>query len=52
VIKTRLRRARVMLRQALIDRAGMTFDRLFEFHAPRCDRVVGAVMRKIVTMYR
>ena len=52
VIKTRLRRARVMLRQALIERAGMTFGRLFEFHAPRCDRVVGAVMRKIVTMDR
>ena len=50
VVKTRLRRARMMLREALLDRAGTTFDRLFEFHAPRCDRVVGAVMQKIATM--
>lgn len=47
VVKTRLRRARMMLREALLHRAGLTFDRLFEFHAPRCDRVVGAVMQKI-----
>lgn len=50
VVKTRLRRARMMLREALLDRAGLSFDRLFEFHAPRCDRVVGAVMQKIATM--
>ena len=50
VVKTRLRRARVMLREALFNRAGVTFDRLFEFYAPRCDRVVGAVMQKIATM--
>lgn len=47
VVKTRLRRARMMLREALLHRAGLTFDRLFEFHAPRCDRVVGSVMQKI-----
>ncbi|HEX9163153.1 MAG TPA: RNA polymerase sigma factor [Thermoanaerobaculia bacterium] len=47
VIKTRLRRARVMLREALLERAGLTFDQLFQFHAPRCDRVVAAVMQKI-----
>ena len=50
VVKTRLRRARMMLREALLNRAGLTFDRLFEFHAPRCDRVVGAVMQRLATM--
>jgi RNA polymerase sigma-70 factor (ECF subfamily) len=50
VVKTRLRRARVVLRDALLKPTGVAFDRLFEFHAPRCDRVVGAVMQKIVTM--
>ncbi len=47
VVKTRLRRARVMLREALLERAGMTFERLFAFQAPRCDRVVAAVMAQI-----
>ncbi|HSP14004.1 MAG TPA: RNA polymerase sigma factor [Thermoanaerobaculia bacterium] len=47
VVKTRLRRARVMLREALLERAGVTFDTLFAFQAPRCDRVVAAVMSKI-----
>jgi hypothetical protein len=36
-----------MLREALLDRAGVTFDRLFAFYAPRCDRVVAAVMQRI-----
>lgn len=48
VVKTRLRRARVMLREALLERAGVTFERLFAFEAPRCNRVVEAVMQKIV----
>ncbi len=47
VVKTRLRRARLMLRDALLERAGVTFNRLFSFQAPRCDRVVDAVMRQI-----
>ncbi len=47
VVKTRLSRARVMLRDALLERAGVTFDRLFAFHAPQCDRVVAAVMARI-----
>jgi RNA polymerase sigma-70 factor (ECF subfamily) len=50
VVKTRLRRARVMLREALLERAGVTFDRLFAFQAPRCDRVVAAVMAKITPL--
>jgi RNA polymerase sigma-70 factor, ECF subfamily len=47
VIKTRLRRARVMLREALLERAGVTLERLFAFPATRCDRVVNAVMASI-----
>lgn len=47
VVKTRLRRARVMLREAMLQRAGVTFDRLFAFQAPRCDRVVAAVMSQL-----
>ena len=47
VVKTRLRRARVMLREALLDRAGLSFERLFAFPATRCDRVVTAVMQRI-----
>jgi len=45
--KTRLDRAREILREALLTRAGVTFGRLFAFPATRCDRVVGAVMQKI-----
>ncbi len=52
VVKTRLRRARVMLREAMLERAGFTFDRLFAFQAPRCDRVVAAVMSQIATAER
>ena len=48
VVKTRLRRARVMLREGLLERAGITFERLFPFPATRCNRVVAAVMGKIV----
>jgi RNA polymerase sigma-70 factor (ECF subfamily) len=48
VIKTRLRRARVMLREALLERAGVTFENLFPFPATRCNRVVAAVMEKIL----
>jgi len=48
VVKTRLRRARVMLREALLERAGVTFERLFAFPATRCDRVVSAVMSQIL----
>ena len=48
VVKTRLRRARVMLREALLERAGVTFERLFAFPATRCNRVVEAVMQRIV----
>ena len=47
VIKTRLHRARGLLRDALYDRAGATRPDAFQFHLSRCDRVVGAVLRRI-----
>jgi RNA polymerase sigma-70 factor (ECF subfamily) len=49
VIKTRLHRARTMLRDNLFRRAGVTFEDLYTFGNSRCDRVVAAVMAKIAT---
>lgn len=48
VVKTRLHRARAMLRDALFAKAGLTAELLFEFRDTRCSRVVDAVMREIV----
>lgn len=47
VVKTRLHRARGLLRDALYERAGASTPAAFQFEAPRCDRVVTAVMRRI-----
>ncbi|MHB0971592.1 MAG: RNA polymerase sigma factor [Thermoanaerobaculia bacterium] len=47
VVKTRLHRARAMLRDALVAKAGLTADQLFEFRDTRCSRVVNAVMAEI-----
>jgi RNA polymerase sigma-70 factor, ECF subfamily len=47
VVKTRLHRARAMIRRAVTARLGTVADGAFQFHAPRCDRVVAAVMAKI-----
>lgn len=46
-IKTRLFRARAVLKDALINRADAVAPRAFEFHLSRCDRVVAGVLRKI-----
>jgi RNA polymerase sigma-70 factor, ECF subfamily len=43
-VKTRLHRGRLMLRHLVKSRVGATMDDLFPFHAPRCDRVVAAVL--------
>ena len=43
VVKTRLHRARVLLRRELMARAGYEAGEAFRFHAVRCDRVVAAV---------
>ncbi|HUP62057.1 MAG TPA: RNA polymerase sigma factor [Thermoanaerobaculia bacterium] len=47
VVKTRLHRARTMLRDRLFQRAGETLETLFVFGNARCDRVVSRVMDAI-----
>ena len=46
-VKTRLHRARAMLRRAVAVRVGAAASYTFQFHAPRCNRVVAAVMRQL-----
>ena len=46
-VKTRLHRARVMIRRAVTARVGEVAAGAFLFHAPRCDRVVAAVLAEI-----
>ena len=46
-VKTRLHRARAMLRRAVSARIGAVAPGTFRFFAPRCDRVVAAVLRQI-----
>jgi RNA polymerase sigma-70 factor (ECF subfamily) len=45
--KTRLHRARTLLRDMLYERAGIESAAAFSFEAPRCDRVVAAVFEQI-----
>jgi RNA polymerase sigma-70 factor, ECF subfamily len=47
VIKTRLSRARAVLRRDLFERAGLAASNAFRFERPRCDRVVATVMKRI-----
>jgi RNA polymerase sigma-70 factor (ECF subfamily) len=47
VVKTRLHRARSLLRDELYHRTGSVSPAAFQFHLTRCDRVVNAVLRKI-----
>ena len=47
-VKTRLHRARAMLRRSVTARVGVVAAGAFEFHAPRCDRVVAAVLARIM----
>lgn len=46
-VKTRLHRARGMIRRAVTARIGEVAAGAFQFHAPRCDRVVSAVLARI-----
>ena len=46
-VKTRLHRARTLLRKDLYDRAGLTAPTAFPFHLTRCDRVVSAVFARL-----
>ena len=47
VIKTRLHRARGLLRERLYERTGLATAAAFSFHLSRCDRVVTAVFRRL-----
>jgi RNA polymerase sigma-70 factor (ECF subfamily) len=46
-VKTRLHRARAVLREELYQRAGVTAATAFSFHLSRCDRVVAAVFDQL-----
>jgi RNA polymerase sigma-70 factor (ECF subfamily) len=46
-IKTRLHRARALLRDDLLARAGAATSEAFQFHLSRCNRVVAGVLEKI-----
>ncbi len=46
-VKTRLFRARNLLREAIAERALNSAPEAFEFHAPRCNRIVDTVMDRI-----
>jgi RNA polymerase sigma-70 factor, ECF subfamily len=48
VVKTRLSRARAALRRDLLERAGIASPSTFRSLRPRCDRVVQAVLERIV----
>jgi RNA polymerase sigma-70 factor (ECF subfamily) len=47
VVKTRLHRAKTKLQAALVEEAGQAAREAFAFEAPRCNRVVRAVMEAI-----
>jgi hypothetical protein len=49
-VKTRLHRARAMLRRSVTDRLGAAASAAFQFHAPRCDRVVAAVLKRLAEL--
>jgi len=49
VVKTRLSRAKATLRRDLFERAGLTAAHTFTFGQSRCDRVVAAVLDRILT---
>ncbi len=46
-VKTRLKRARTMLRDDILAKTGITLDGLFAFRDVRCNRVVSAVLAVI-----
>ena len=47
-VKTRLHRARAMIRRAVTAQIGGVTASSFQFHAPRCDRVVAHVLAAII----
>jgi RNA polymerase sigma-70 factor (ECF subfamily) len=49
-VKTRLHRARGMLREALYERAGVATASAFELHLSRCDAIVAGVLARLTGM--
>jgi RNA polymerase sigma-70 factor (ECF subfamily) len=47
-VKTRLHRARALLRRKLLEQLEPGADEVMPFHAPRCDRVVALVLLQIL----
>ena len=47
VVKTRLHRAKALMRERLEGRLGDQLGDTFAFQAPRCDRVVAAVLARL-----
>ncbi|HXH07690.1 MAG TPA: RNA polymerase sigma factor [Vicinamibacterales bacterium] len=50
-VKTRLHRAKQLLREALYDRAGVAAPEAFQFHLARCDRVVAGVFERLAAAH-
>ena len=48
VVKTRFSRARAALRRDLEDQVGIATPETFRFLRPRCDRIVAAVLARIL----
>ena len=46
-VKTRLHRARRMLRTALADHIGPLFSDVFPFEGQRCERITDAVVKRL-----
>ncbi len=46
-VKTRLHRAKTLMRNELNARAGSALPQVYDFHLSRCDRLVAAVMERI-----
>jgi len=46
-VKTRLHRARALLREELFERAGIAAATAFSFHLSRCDRIVATVFQRL-----
>ena len=46
-VKTRLHRARALIRRRITERVGVAAAESFQFHASRCDRVVAGVLARI-----
>jgi len=49
-VKTRLHRARALIRRRIAERMGGVTAQSFQFHATRCDRVVAGAMARIAAL--